>query len=144
MKPIEKINEELKNAMKAQNAQRLSVIRMLKNKILQVNARGEVTDEEASKLYKAYAKQLKETIEMAKTNNKPDVVAETEAELKVVSEFVPAELTKEQVAEIAKAVVAELGKDKSKFGLIMKETMNRAKGQADGGVVKEIVNTLLQ
>lgn len=143
MKAIEKLNEEIKNCMKAKNEVRLSVVRMLKNKILQVNARGEVTEEEATKLFRAYAKQLQETIDIAKQTGKVEMATEAENELKIVKEFLPAELTPEQIKSTIAAVVAEIGKDKTKFGLIMKESVKRLGGQADGTVVKDIVNSLL-
>lgn len=139
----EKLNEEIKNAMKSKNEVRLSVIRMLKNKILQVNARGEISEDEAIKLFKAYAKSLKETIDIAKQNGKTDVVNETEAELTIVKEFLPAELTLEQITMVVSHVVEKIGKDKTKMGLIMKESMSALKGQADGNVVKDIVAKLL-
>jgi uncharacterized protein YqeY len=143
MKAIEKLNEEIKNCMKSKNEVRLSVMRMLKNKILQVNARGEVTEEEATKLFRAYSKQLQETIDVARQNNKVEMYTEAEAELAIVKEFLPAELSPEQIKATITAVVNELGKDKTKFGLIMKESVKRLGGQADGAVVKNIVNELL-
>lgn len=143
MKAIEKLNEEIKSCMKSKNEVRLSVMRMLKNKILQVNARGEVSEEEATKLFRAYSKQLQETIDVARQNNKVEMYTEAEAELAIVKEFLPAELSPEQIKATITAVVNELGKDKTKFGLIMKESVKRLGGQADGAVVKNIVNELL-
>jgi hypothetical protein len=143
MKAIERLNEEIKNCMKAKNEVRLSVVRMLKNKILQVNARGEVTEEEATKLFRAYSKQLQETIDVARQNNKVEMYTEAEAELKIVKEFLPAEMSAEQIKAVVAGVVNEFGKDKTKFGLIMKESVKRLGGQADGSVVKDLVNSLL-
>lgn len=143
MSAIEKLNEEIKACMKAKNEVRLSVMRMLKNKILQVNARGEVTEEEATKLFRIYAKQLQETIDVAKPLGKVEMYTEAEAELAIVKEFLPPELSAEQIKATVEAVVAEIGKDKTKFGLIMKESVKRLGGQADGAVVKNLVNELL-
>jgi len=141
---IDKINEEIKNAMKNKDQQRLNVIRMLKAKILHVNARGDVSDEEAGKLFKNYAKGLKETIDISRENGKEDAAKEAEAELEIVSEYLPEEMSEDAVKEIVQAVISDLGvNDKSGFGQVMKETMTRSKGQADGALVKDIVNSKL-
>ena len=143
MTAIERLNAEIITCMKAKSEVRLSVMRMLKNKILQVNARGEVSEEEATKLFRIYAKQLQETIDVAKPLGKVEMYTEAEAELAIVKEFLPAELSAEQIKAVVTAVVAEVGKDKTKFGLIMKESVKRLGGQADGMIVKDLVNTLL-
>ena len=143
MTAIERLNEEIKSCMKAKNEVRLSVMRMLKNKILQVNARGEVSEEEATKLFRIYGKQLQETIDVAKPLGKVEMYTEAEAELAIVKEFLPAELSAEQIKATVATVVAEMGKDKTKFGLIMKESVKRLGGQADGTIVKNLVNELL-
>lgn len=144
MAVIDKLNEQLKEAMKSKDAVRLSVIRMLKNKILQVNARGEVSDDEATKLFKNYAKGLKETITISRENGREEAAVEAENELKIVEEYLPEEMSAEQVEEIVKAVIGDLDvSDKAGFGQVMKEVMSRTKGQADGAVVKDLVNKLL-
>ena len=143
MSAIEKLNAEIKQAMLKKEEVRLSVMRMLKAKILHVNARGEISDEEATKIFKNYAKSLKETIEISRKNAKEEAAKEAEAELKIVSEFLPAEISAEQVEAIIQGVVNEMGKDKTKFGLIMKESVKRLAGQADGSIVKDLVNKLL-
>ena len=140
---IEKLNNEIKTAMKEKNQKRLDVIRMIKSKILNVNARGEVTEEEGIKIIRSYAKSLNETIDIAKKTGKNEVAAETEAELIIVKEFLPPELSAEQIESIIQGVVAEIGKDKTKFGLLMKTSMTKLGGQADGAVVKDILNKLL-
>ena len=129
--------------MKEKNQRRLYVVRMLKSKILNVNARGDVSEAECLKLFRSYAKALAETIYLAKKAGKNEVVSETEAELAIVKEFLPPELTAEQITVAAQDAVKELGKDKSKFGLLMKTVLGRLGGQADGAVVKDILNKLL-
>ncbi|MDR1113570.1 MAG: GatB/YqeY domain-containing protein [Candidatus Margulisbacteria bacterium] len=143
MTVVERLNDEIKTAMKEKNQRRLDVVRMLKAKILNVNARGEISEEEAVKLFRSYAKTLTETIDLAKKAGKNEIAAETEAELVIVKEFLPPELTAEQLTAAVQSVIAELGKDKSKFGLLMKTAMTKLGGQADGAAVKDILNKLL-
>ena len=140
---IEKLNDEIKTAMKEKNPQRLSVIRMLKSKILNVNARGDVSEEEGVKIIKAYAKSLKEAVDIAKSAGKSETAAEIEAELAIVKEYLPPEMSAEQIEAVISGVVAEIGKDKTKFGVLMKTAMTKLGGQADGAVVKDILNKLL-
>ena len=143
MSIIEKLNNEIKTAMKEKNQQRLDVVRMLKAKILNVNARGEVSAEEGIKIIRSYAKQLNETLDIAQKTGKTELSTATEAELAIVKEFLPPELTAEQIKSVIQAVVNEIGKDKSKFGLLMKTSISKLGGQADGTVVKDILNELL-
>ncbi|MDR1453219.1 MAG: GatB/YqeY domain-containing protein [Candidatus Margulisbacteria bacterium] len=140
---VEKLNEEIKTAMKEKNQRRLAVARMLKARILDVNARGEISEAESQKLFRGYARTLAEAIELAKKAGKNEIAAETEAELAIVREFLPPELTAEQIVAAAQATIGELGKDKSKFGLLMKTTLGKLGGQADGAAVRDILNKLL-
>jgi len=129
--------------MKEKNQQRLDVVRMLKAKILNVNARGEVSEAEGSKIIRAYAKQLNETLDIAQKTGKAELSTATQAELTIVKEFLPPELTLEQIETVIQGVVAEIGRDKTKFGILMKTALTKLGGQADGTVVKDILNKLL-
>lgn len=145
MSAIDELNEEIKSSMKSRDSQRLSVVRMLKSKIMNVNARGEVSDDEAAKIFKTYAKGLKEAISLASQHGKEDVVTETSAELEIVKEFLPAELNPEKVEEIVKQVIVD--NDLSGMGAMgqaMSKSMAALQGQADGNLVKEIASKLLQ
>ncbi|GBR75701.1 hypothetical protein NO2_0351 [Candidatus Termititenax persephonae] len=143
MSIVENLNAEIKTAMKEKNAKRLGVVRMLKSKILNVNARGEVSEAEAVKIIKTYAKSLQEAVALAKTAGRTDTAAEVEAELAIVKEYLPPELSAEQLEDVLQGVVSELGKDKAKFGLLMKTALGRLGGQADGALVKDMLNKLL-
>ena len=75
---FKKINEALSAAMKAKDTFRLEVIRMMKSKILNVNARGDLPDAEIIKILQKYAKSLKDAIEETKKVNRPEAVAKLE------------------------------------------------------------------
>ncbi len=141
---MEKINEAVKAAMKAKDQMRLDTVRMMKSKILNVNARGEVDEKEAVQILGKYAKSLKETIVIAEQNAKADVVEQTKKELAIVKEFLPEELSEEQVKAKVQEIIASLGSVTIKdMGRIMKECMTKVQG-VDGNVVKKIVGELLK
>ncbi len=144
MSLVEKINEQIKDSMRSKAEQRLSVLRMLKSKMLLVNARGEIKDEEAQSIINKYAKNVKETIAISRQNGQEEAAKEAEAELAIVKEFLPEEMTAEQVKEIVKKVVAETGASSpADMGKVMKAVMPLVKG-ADGNIVKDAVMSFLK
>ncbi len=145
MSIVEKLNEEIKNCMKTKQEERLSVVRMLKSKILLVNARGDISDEDAIAIIKKYSKNLKETISITKEQGRDDAAKEAESELLIVQEFLPPEMTEDQLKIIIEKAVSDLGEGltKADMGKVMKTVMPLCKG-ADGNVVKNIVSSLLK
>lgn len=145
MSIVEKLNEEIKNCMKTKQEERLSVVRMLKSKILLVNARGDVPDDEAVSIIKKYAKNLKETITVTKEQGRDQAAKEAESELLIVQEFLPAEMSEDELKVIIEKAVSELGDGltKADMGKVMKTVMSLCKG-ADGNIVKNIVSSLLK
>jgi uncharacterized protein len=142
---LDKLNEEIKNAMKSQNAKRLDVVRMLKAKILQVNARGQVTEEEAIKLFKNFAAGLQEMIDICRKNNKPEAAQAAEADLAIAKEFLPKEMSRAEVEEVAKEILkANALVGPAALGPAMSKIMTALKGKADGSMVKEVVAQLLK
>ncbi|MBU0574477.1 MAG: GatB/YqeY domain-containing protein [Candidatus Margulisiibacteriota bacterium] len=117
-----KLGEDLIIAMKAKDEGRLSVLRMLKSKILYVNARGDLPDAEIVKIINKYKKELIETIEELKKLNKPDEIEQNKKELKIVEEYLPPEISPDQIKEIVKNTIAELGAASMKdMGAVMKK-----------------------
>jgi hypothetical protein len=139
-----RINAELQQAMKSKDEFRLSVLRMLKSKILYVNARGEMEDGEIVKIINKYGKDLKESMsEFQKVGRTADV-AQAEKELAVVKEYLPAELSLDELKKLVQATIAEVGAASSKdMGKVMKAVGGKAPG-ADGKVLSQLVRELLQ
>lgn len=138
-----RINADLQQAMKNKDEFRLSVLRMLKSKILYVNARGEMEDGEIIKIINKYGKELKESIsEFQKVGRSADV-AQVEKELMVVKEYLPAELSPEELKKLVQTVIAEVGASSSKdLGKVMKGIKDKAPA-ADGKLVSQLVRELL-
>ncbi len=143
MTMIERINDEIKEAMRSQNRLRLDTLRMLKSKILAVDARGGLPDAEVLKLFKTYYGNLQEALEQAKTLNRPEAVEKLQSELEVIQEFLPKALSLEETKKIVEQAIADSGaKTKKDFGMVMKSIM-KLNSAVDGKVAKDLANQLL-
>jgi uncharacterized protein YqeY len=139
-----KINADLKKAMLAKDELRLSVLRMVKSKILYVNARGDLPDSEITKIINKYSKDLKEAIEEFKKVNREVEVARNEQELSVVKEYLPKELSPEEIKSLIQQTIAETGAGSAKdLGKVMKAMQLKAPA-ADGKVVSQLVREILK
>ena len=139
-----KMNSDLGAAMKAKDVARLEVLRMMKSKVLNVNARGDLPDAEIVKILQKYAKSLKDAIEETKKVNRPEAVAKLESEIKIVEEYLPKMLSEAEVKQLVEGVIAEVGASSPKdMGKVMKAVA--AKGLAvDNSMVSRFAGELLK
>jgi uncharacterized protein YqeY len=141
---FKKINGDLAAAMKARDTFRLEVIRMMKSKVLLVNARGDLPDPEIIKILQKYAKSLKDAIEETKKVNRPEAVAKLEGELKIVEEYLPKMLSEAEVRDAVVKAIAEVGATSPKdAGKVMKAVMGKGLN-VDGSTVSRIVSEALK
>ncbi len=143
---LEKLQEEMKKALKSGDKDRLSVIRMLISEIkkVQIDQKKELSDDEIIQILQRYAKQRKEAIEQYKKANRQDLVEKEEKELKIVQEFLPEQLTEEEIEKIVNQIIEETGASSMKdMGRVMKTVMEKVKGRAEGSVVSKIVKQKL-
>jgi len=141
---IEQINDGIKEAMKSRNQVRLDTLRMMKSKIMTVDARGNLPDAEVSKLFKTYSGSLQEAIEQAKTYQRPELVEKLQLELAIVNEFLPKALTLEETKAIVLQAIADSGAiTKRDLGLVMKSIM-KINNAIDGKAAKEVAEQLLK
>jgi len=142
----EKLNAEMIVAAKAKDKIRLSAIRMLKTALhnKEIELMRPLNETELLQLLSAVVKQRRDSIEQFARGNRSDLVEKEEAELKVVQEFMPAQMSEEEVAEAVKRAIAEAGAVSVKdMGKVMKILMPQLTGKADGKMVGEKVKTLL-
>jgi hypothetical protein len=145
----QQIKDEIKEAMKAKDAVKLSVVRGLVTAFTnELVAKGKkpdemLTDEEALAIIKRGSKQRQDSIAQFKAGGREDLAESEEAELKIIETYLPAQMGREEIEKIAKAKIAELNADKSKLGVLVGAVMKEAKGTADGNMVKEILEGLL-
>lgn len=140
---VEQINEGIKEAMKSRDQLRLDTLRMLKSKILAVDARGNLSDPEVLKLFKTYFGNLQEALEQAKTVNRPEIEEKLRKELSIVQEFLPVAPSSEETKKLVVQAIADSGaKTKKDFGMVMKSIM-KLNSAVDGKLAKELANQLL-
>jgi uncharacterized protein YqeY len=140
---VDQINEGIKEAMRNREQLRLDTLRMLKSKILAVDARGNLPDAEVLKLFKKYLSNLQETLEQAQTMNRPEIIEKLKGEMVIVQEFLPKALSLEETKKIVVQAIADSGaKTKKDFGLVMKATL-KLNNSVDGKWVKDIASQLL-
>lgn len=145
----QQIKDEIKEAMKAKEAVKLSVVRGLVTAFTnELVAKGKkpdemLTDEEALAVIKRASKQRQDSINQFREGGREDLVASEEAELKIIAAYLPAQMSREEIEKIAKAKITELNADKSKLGVLVGAVMKETKGTADGNLVKEVLESLL-
>lgn len=140
---IEKINEELKNAMKSKDTFKLSVLRMLKSalQLEGIAKKHELSDEEVLNVIKKQVKLRKDSLEEYQKYNKVDEVASLEEEIKLLSIYLPEELSEEEITKLVNQAIEEVKPTSMKdMGLVMK-TMNEllAGKNADMSLVSKLV-----
>ncbi|HLB53453.1 MAG TPA: GatB/YqeY domain-containing protein [Chlamydiales bacterium] len=140
---IERINQGIKEGIKARDMLRLEVFRMLKSKILAADARATLPDEEVIKLFKTYYSNLQEALEHAQNANRPETVEKLKQELLIVQEFLPKALSLEETKELVVRAIAECGaKTKKEMGLVMK-TVIQLNSAVDRKLANELASQLL-
>lgn len=148
MSKIEVIRKEMVDAMKAKDKVRKDALSMLLGtlKNAQIDKRADLTEEEENTVIKKEIKQTQETYDTAPADRE-DIRQEAAARLAVYKEFVPEDMSAEQIGDIIQSVLAELeievptAADK---GRIMKVLMPKVKGKADGKLVNEILSSKFQ
>jgi len=141
-----KINEEMVSAAKAKDKIRLSAVRMIKTALhnKEIELIRPLNETETMQLLSVMVKQRKDSIEQFAKGGRTDLVEKEEAELKVVQEFLPAQMSDEEVENLIKKAIAEAGAVSAKdMGKVMKILMPQITGRADGKAAGEKVKTLL-
>ncbi|MFH1389664.1 MAG: GatB/YqeY domain-containing protein [Candidatus Margulisiibacteriota bacterium] len=141
---LKKINTDLMIAMKGKDEFRLAVLRMMKSKVLYVNARGEILEAEVIKILNKYAKELKESTEEFRKIGRPAEVEKAIKELAVVQEYLPKEMSAEEVKAAVTQTISALGAASIKdMGKVMKEITAKYPS-IDGKLVSQYVREVLK
>ncbi len=139
---FEKINQDMIQALKAGEKERLTLLRGLKSdlKYKQIDKGDELTDEDAITVLSSQAKKRRESIEQFQKGGREDLVAKEQAELAIITSYLPEQLSEDKLREI----ISETGADSpQKVGLVMKVVMPKIKGQADGKIVNKLAIEIL-
>jgi uncharacterized protein YqeY len=141
-----KVDQEMILAAKATDKIRLSALRMLKNGLhnREIDLKRELNEAEFLQLLSGMVKQRKDSIEQFDKGGRPDLVEKEEAELKVIREFMPAEMSETELDAIIAEAIRETGAAGVRdMGKVMKILMPRVTGKADGKTVGEKVKLIL-
>lgn len=149
MNLFDQISEDIKKAMLARDKVRLEALRGIKKEFLEAKtakgAGGELSDENATKILVKMAKQRKESAAIYTENNRPELAENELAEAKVIEEYLPQQLSPEELEAELKKIIEEVGaegpKDMGKvMGVASKALAGRAEGRLISAKVKELLN----
>ncbi len=139
----------MKLAMKDRDARRVGTLRLLvaalRNEEIAKMKKGEgLTDDEAIAVISREVKKRRDSIEQYGAAGRADLVTQEQAELDILSSYLPAQMGEDEVRTIVAATIAEVGATSTKdIGQVMKALMPKVKGKADGGMVNKIVKEKL-
>ena len=145
----EKIDSDLKEAMKAKEAERLSVLRMVKLAMMNVaiekhGAGGKLADSDAIAVLRKQVKQRQDSVAGFEKGGRPELAEKERREIGILSSYLPQPLTAEEVASIVQIAIAESGaSSKAQMGQVMKIVNEKAAGRADGRTLSEAVQKAL-
>jgi hypothetical protein len=140
------LQDSLKAAMMSKDTLRRDVIRLVLSEIKQVeiDERKTLTGDDVLTVLQREVKKRRESIDEARQAGREDIAASVEAELEILTDFLPAQLEREQIVTLAKDAIAQSGVTSPKeMGRVMAVLMPKVKGVADGKLVNEIVRELL-
>lgn len=143
----QQINEEIKAAVKSGDKIRLETVRSLRAAIIEFNKSGigrEMTPDDEIKLLNNAAKKRRDAIEMYEKAGRADLYEKERIELEVIKEFLPKQLSDDEIRSKAQSKIEEIGaKSMADMGKVMGAIMKEFAGKAEGGKVQNIVKELL-
>jgi len=143
----ERLNDDMKTAMRNQDKFRLSVIRMVRSSIknVEIDQRRTLTDNEVLEILGRELKQRKDSLQDFEKAGRDDLAVTVKAEITIIAEYMPEQLGEEEVVEIVQQTIQEIGAStKADIGKVMAALMPKVKGRADGKLVNQTVQRLLQ
>ena len=143
MSLLERLNNDMKQAMKNKEKDKLSVIRMLKaalqNEAIKLGNK-ELTEDEELTVLSRESKQRKDSLQEFSNAGREDLVEKIRTEIKYVELYMPQQLTEEEVTNIVKETIESVGAtSKAEMGKVMGALMPKVKGKADGALVNKLV-----
>jgi uncharacterized protein YqeY len=148
MNLFDTISEEIKKAMLAKDKVRLEALRGIKKEFLEAKtakgANDELSDETAIAILQKMVKQRKDSAEIYTSQGRPDLAEGEIAQIKVIQDFLPSQLTAEELETAVKKIIAEVGATSMKdMGKVMGMATKELAGKAEGRAISEMVKKLL-
>lgn len=146
MSLLSKLNDDMKTAMKAKEKETLQVIRMLKASLQneQIKVGRDLTEDEELTVLSREMKQRRDSLTEFEKAGREDLAEKTKGEITIVEQYLPEQLTDEEIRQIVTTAIKKTGATSPKeFGKVMGVVMPLVKGKADGNQVNAIVKELL-
>ncbi|CAM3892526.1 hypothetical protein COJ48_03325 [Bacillus cereus] len=146
MSLLGRLNDDMKQAMKNKQKEKLTVIRMVKAALQNegIKLQHTLTEEEELTVLAREVKQYKDSLLEFKKAGREDLVDKLQSEIQILSAYLPEQLTEEELADLIKQVISEVGAtSKADMGKVMTAIMPKVKGKTDGSLVNKLVIQLL-
>nr|EEK65747.1 hypothetical protein bcere0006_40660 [Bacillus wiedmannii] len=146
MSLLGRLNDDMKQAMKNKQKEKLTVIRMVKAALQNegIKLQHTLTEEEELTVLAREVKQYKDSLLEFKKAGREDLVNKLQSEIQILSAYLPEQLTEEELANVIKQVISEVGAtSKADMGKVMTAVMPKVKGKTDGSLVNKLVIQLL-
>lgn len=149
MKIQERIDSDLKESMRAKNASKVGVLRMLKSAlkyaaIAKSGSDAELSDAEAAQVIRKQAKQRQDSIESFEKGGRAELAAKEKEELSILNAYLPKAMGTDEIAALVRQTIAEVGAtSKAQMGAVMKALQTRVAGRADGKTLSQEVQRQL-
>lgn len=143
----EKLTGDLKDALKSGDKDRVSILRMVKSSIknLEIEKRVPLNDDEISAILRTFVKRAKEAIDQFSSAGRTELAEKETRELSIIQDYLPKELDEEEVRAIIKNAIDESGAEGVRdMGKVMKAVMVKSKGQVDGKRANQLVKEMLE
>ncbi|MFB5677265.1 GatB/YqeY domain-containing protein [Paenibacillus terreus] len=143
----ERLNEDMKQAMKSKDKFKLSTIRMVRSTIknLEIELKRDLDDTELLDILSREIKQRKDALQEFEKAGRDELAESNRAEIEILSQYLPAQLTEEEIKVIVQQTIQETGaSSKADMGKVMAALMPKVKGRADGKLVNQTVQQFLQ
>ncbi|GGJ63065.1 hypothetical protein GGR02_001346 [Anoxybacillus voinovskiensis] len=146
MSLLERLNDDMKQAMRNKEKEKLSVIRMVKaalqNEAIKLGKT--LSEDEELTVLARELKQRKDSLQEFENAGRSDLVDKTKEEIRILQLYMPKQLSEEELAEIIRQTIAEVGaSSKADMGKVMGAIMPKVKGKADGSLVNKLVQQYL-
>lgn len=146
----DQINQDLKDAMKSGDKNKVNAVRAIRAALLEkevslrVGGKAELNEEQELEVVMSLAKKRKDSIQQYQDAGRNDLVATEQAELAVIDAYLPAQMSDEEIRNVIQEIITKAGATSMKdMGKVMGAAMKQLKGKADGGKVQEIVKSAL-
>ena len=145
----ERLDSDLRDAMRARDAAKLGVLRMLKSALKYVaieksGAEAELSDTEAIQVIRKQAKQRQDSIESFEKGGRAELAAKEKEELSILQSYLPQAMSADELGKVVRETIAEVGvSSKAQMGAVMKALQTKVAGRADGKTLSQEVSRQL-